>query len=108
MYVFSLASPFSRLPFLHSLLLCKKRPGAQTTGLQHVISLNHARQVSIPRRAAPVAAAAAVVETTGRARRGLGLGLDDEEGVGPTEDVVVDSHPVQVLLDGQLLVKNEE
>jgi len=66
-----------------------------------VISLNYARRVTIPRRAA--AAAAAVVETTGRAGRGLGLGLDDEEGVGPTEDVVVDSHPVKVLLDGELL-----
>jgi len=65
-----------------------------------VISLNYARRVTISRRAAD---AAAVVETTGRAGRGLGLGLDDEEGVGPTEDVVVDSHPVKVLLDGELL-----
>ena len=65
-----------------------------------MISLDHARRVSVSRRAA---AGAAVVETTGGPRRGLGFGLDDEEGVGPTEDVVVDSHPVQVLLDGELL-----
>lgn len=55
--------------------------------------------MSIPRR---TAAAAAAVLRTGRAGRGLGLGLDDEQGVASTEDVVVDGHPVQILLDSEL------
>jgi hypothetical protein len=55
-----------------------------------------------PRRTAAAAAAAAVVIATRRAGGGLGFGLDDEEGVASTEDVVVDCYPVQVLLNGKL------
>lgn len=105
-YFFSLLrSLFLQFPsldtpkLLNPPLLRKERPGAQPAGLQHVIPLNHTWGVPIPRRAA---AAAAAVVATGRAGGRLGLGLDDEEGVASTEDVVVDSHAVQVLLDGKL------
>lgn len=94
---------FLRLPpnIPHPQRLYKKRRGVQPAGLQHVVAFNHARVMPLLRGSTAAAAAAAVV-AMGRARRSLGLWFDDEKGVTPTEDIVIDSHSVQVLLDGEL------
>ena len=60
------------------------------------------------RGAAAAAAAASAVVAMGRARWGLGLWFNDEKGVTPTEDIVIDCHPVQVLLDSVLQLWKRE